>query len=283
MIDEVLMGITKAAMLTFVVAGMLSMGLRLTVASIIQPLRNVRLVVALLVANFAVVPAAVIMFARLLPMEQSTSSALILLGCCAGAPFLPTLAKLAKGDQALAVGCMVLLMVLTIAYAPLVVPHVIIGATVSAGDIASSLLILMVAPLAVGLIARARYPQLADTCAGPVEKASTFGLLLGLVAAMLVTWREVLGSLGSWIFIGTVMLLVIGLIAGYGTAFGTSTATRRVLALGTAQRNISAALVIAVSLDSEVLIRTLVAALVVPLLLILLSGELGRRKSQSVT
>lgn len=64
------------------------------------------------------VPLLVVLAARVLPMTDSTGSALILLGCCAGAPFLPTLARLAKGDQGLALGSMVLHMVLTIGYAP---------------------------------------------------------------------------------------------------------------------------------------------------------------------
>jgi hypothetical protein len=41
-------------------------------------------------------------------------------GTCTGAPFLPTLAGLARGDRATAAGVMVLLMVLTVGVAPVV-------------------------------------------------------------------------------------------------------------------------------------------------------------------
>ena len=47
---------------------------------------------------------------------------LLLLGCAAGAPFLPKLAELAKGNLAFSVGAMVLLMVVTVGYLPLVCP-----------------------------------------------------------------------------------------------------------------------------------------------------------------
>jgi BASS family bile acid:Na+ symporter len=106
---------------------------------------------------------------------------------------------------------MVLLMVLTVLYAPLVVPLVVEGATVSAGDIASSLVLYMLVPLALALVVRARYPQLADSWVGPAGQVSSVGLVLGIVAAVLVTWQDIPGSLGSWLFVGTAVALVVGL------------------------------------------------------------------------
>ena len=164
--DEALLAVTKVGVLTFVVAGMAATGLQLTLASILRQLRDVRLVIGLLLANFVVVPAIAVAFVRVFPVEEAAGTAVTLLACCAGAPFLPTLARLAKGDAALAVGGMVLLMVLTVAYAPLVVPAVVQGATVSAWDIAGSLIVLMLIPLAVGLLVRARYADPGRLVAG---------------------------------------------------------------------------------------------------------------------
>lgn len=185
--EQVLTAITQVGVLTFVVAGMLGLGLALTPTQIITPLRDTRLVVTALLANFVVVPAVAILAARLLPMDDASGAAVVLLGCCAGAPFLPTLAKLAHGDAALAVGVMVLLMVLTVVYAPVVVPIAVEGSTVSAGDIAGSLIVYMLLPLAAGLVARARYPDLATSLVGGVQRASTAGLVIGMVAGLLVT------------------------------------------------------------------------------------------------
>lgn len=277
--QDALTAITQVGMLTFVVAGMAGLGLSLTVAQILAPLRDAKLVVTVLLTNFVAVPAVAILAARLLPMDDATSTALILLGCCAGAPFLPTLARLANGDQALAVGVMVLLMVVTIGYAPLVVPVAVQGASVSPGDIASSLVLYMLLPLALGLLVKWRYAELADHVVGGFNRASTAGLVLGIVSGLLLTWRDVIASIGSWIFIGTLLLIATGLGAGWLAATGRGASERTVLALATAQRNISAGLVIAVSLGSDVLVRTLVAALVLPILLIVLAGELGKRRA----
>ena len=275
---EVLTVVTQVGILVFVVAGMGAMGLALTVEAIVGPLRDARLVVGVLAANFVVVPLVAVLAAQLLPMDDASAAAVILVGCSAGAPFLPTLAGLAKADQATAVGVMVLLMVLTVGFAPVVVPLVVEGATVAAGDIASSLVLYMLVPLALGLLVRARYPALAESLGGALKRASSAGLVVGIVAGLLVTWREVLGSVGSWIFAGTALVLVAGFAVGWLVGAGRP-ADRTLLGLATAQRNISAALVIAASLGTDTTVRTLVAALVIPIVLIVAAGEIGRRSA----
>jgi BASS family bile acid:Na+ symporter len=275
---EVLTVVTQVGILVFVVAGMGAMGLALTVEAIVGPLRDARLVVGVLAANFVVVPLVAVLAAQLLPMDDASAAAVILVGCSAGAPFLPTLAGLAKADQATAVGVMVLLMVLTVGFAPVVVPLVLEGATVAAGDIASSLVLYMLVPLALGLLVRARYPALAESLGGALKRASSAGLVVGIVAGLLVTWREVLGSVGSWIFAGTALVLVAGFAVGWLVGAGRP-ADRTLLGLATAQRNISAALVIAASLGTDTTVRTLVAALVIPIVLIVAAGEIGRRSA----
>ncbi len=275
--QDVLAVLTQVGILVFVVAGMAAMGLALTLAAITGPLRDGRLVAGVVLANFVVVPLVAVGAARLLPMDDASAAAVVLVGCCAGAPFLPTLAGLAGADAATAVGVMVLLMVLTVVFAPLVVPVVLEGASVAAGDIASSLVLYMLVPLAVGLGVRARYPDLAERVVGGLRRASTAGLVIGIVSGLLVTWRDVLASVGTLVFVGTALVLVAGLAAGWLAGTGRPGPDRSLLGLATAQRNISAALVIAASLDPEAMVRTLVAALVIPVVLILLASEVGRR------
>lgn len=275
--QDVLTVITQVGILTFVVAGMGALGLSLTLAQVVTPLRDLKLLLGLLLANFVVVPGLAIIAAWALPMDDATSTAIILIGCCAGAPFLPTLAKLSHGDQSLAVGAMVVLMVVTVFFAPIVVPLAVSGAQISAWDIAQSLLLFMLLPLAVGLVVRARYAQVADLVADKFSAASTVGLAIGIVSALLVTWREVIESIGTWVFVGTAIVIVIGLASGWVGGLSRPSSDRIVLGLAAAQRNISAALVIAASLEGAVVISTLVAALALPIVLIVLAGEIGKR------
>lgn len=278
--QETLTVIAQVGILTFVVAGMAALGLSLKSSDIVAPLRNIKLVVLVIVANFVLVPAIAILAAKTLPMEPAASAAVILIGCCAGAPFLPTLAKLAKGDAALSVGVMVLLMVLTVVFAPIVVPLAIDGAQVSTWGIAQSLVFTMLLPLALGLIVNARYPDVATAFGGGLSRASSTGLAIGIVAGLFVTWREVLGAVGSWIFVGAAVVIIAGILAGWLAGLGRTSSDRDVLGLGTAQRNIAAALVIAPSLGHDVVVSTLVAALVLPIVLISLAAEIGRRRAR---
>ena len=277
MIEDGLLLVTQVGMLAFVVAGMAAMGLGLTLSRIIEPLRDVRMVVLLLAANFVVVPIVAIAAGRLLPMEESAATAVILIGCCAGAPFLPKLAQLAKGDVALSVGSMVLLMVATVIYAPIVVPLAVEGAEIDPWDIASSLIVMMLIPLGIGLFVKARYEELADSIVGNIGQLANMGLLIGMSAALLVSWQDVLGAVGTWLFIGVAMVLVAGLAAGYLAGHGRSQGDMVVTGLATAQRNIAAALVVAASIGGDVIVLTMVGALVIPIVLIVLAGELGKR------
>lgn len=277
MIENALLLVTQVGMFAFVVAGMAAMGLGLTLSRIVEPLRDARLVVLLLLANFVIVPIVAIAAGRILPMDESAATAVILIGCCAGAPFLPKLAQLAKGDVALSVGAMVLLMVVTVIYAPIVVPLAVEGAEVDPWDIASSLIVLMLIPLGIGLFIKARYEEFADGIVANVGQIANVGLLIGMSAALLVSWRDVLGAIGSWIFIGTALVLVAGLVAGYLAGYGRSSGDMTVTGLATAQRNIAAALVVAASLGGDTIVLTMVGALVIPIALIVIAGELGKR------
>jgi len=130
MLMDLLNKAATIAMLSFVVSSMLAMGAGLTATQIIQPLRNVRLVVLALLANFVLMPAGAVVLAKALRLDEPFGVGLLLLGCAAGAPFLPKLAELAKGNLAFAVGLMVLLMVVTVGYLPIVLPLLLPGVTV---------------------------------------------------------------------------------------------------------------------------------------------------------
>ena len=61
--------IANIGILTFVVASMAALGLSLTVGQIVQPLRNGRLVVMALLANFVLTPALAFAIKAVVPMD----------------------------------------------------------------------------------------------------------------------------------------------------------------------------------------------------------------------
>jgi predicted Na+-dependent transporter len=280
MLNEILITIASLALNLFVITSMLAMGMSLTVKQILDPLRNARLVVLVLVGNFILVPALAFLLTVVLPMGQAQATALILVGACAGAPFLPKLAQMSKGNLALSVGLMVMLMVVTIIYAPLVLPLLLPGAQVKVAAIAQSLILLMLLPLAIGLLVKWRYADTATGWQPHLSQASTYSLLVLIVDALLLQFRNIIGAIGSWLILGTLLLVVGALVIGYFSSSGSEAADRKVAALGTGQRNLSAALLVGASFgDAETLVMTLVACLVLMVLLIVVGGEIGKRET----
>ena len=275
--SEILETLAMLSVLVFVISSMLSMGLSLTMEQVIKPLRDTRLVILALVANFVLVPALGYVITLVFPLEESLSTGLILLSTAAGAPFLPKLVQMAKGDTAFSVGLMVLLMVVTIIYLPLVLPLLLGDVQVNPWDIAQSLIFMMLIPLAVGLVIRARYAETADRLQPTFGQASNIAILVLLVLGVVLNFQDMIALVGSWGILAGVVFLVIALAAGYLMG-GAEPASRSVLGLGTAQRNISAALVVAAqNFSSDVITYLMVFSVIGFILLFPVAGELGKR------
>jgi BASS family bile acid:Na+ symporter len=277
--SEIIEVIMQLSVLVFVITSMLAMGLSLTVKQIIEPLRNARLVILALVANFILVPILAYLILLVIPLEQGLATGLIIMATAAGAPFLPKLAQVAKGNMAFSVGLMTLLMVVTIIYMPIVLPLLLSGVEVNPWDIAQSLIFMMLIPLAIGLLIKTRYESIAESLQPHMSQASTVAIVLLLVSALVLNFSAIVGLIGTGAILAILIFLIVALVLGYVLG-GPEAGTRSVLGLGTAQRNLSAALVVAgqnFADDPNVLVMVLVAGLIGLVLLMVISGELGKR------
>lgn len=276
--QEVIYLLVNLFVLAFVLASMFGTGLSLTVPQILEPLNDWKLVLLALAANFVVVPALAYVIATLLNLSEGLRAGLIILAACAGAPFLPKLANVAKGNLAFSVGLMVLLMVVTVGFAPIVLPMLIPGVAVNPWDIAQPLITLMLIPLGIGLFAKAWTPSLADSLAPLMNQASSISLILAAVLGLLIGFRDLLGVVGTGAFLAAALLIGGALLTGFLLSTG-GAGNRSVMALGTGQRNISAALLVATTnfTDPEVILVVLVGSVVGLAILFLAAGFFGKR------
>ena len=265
---EILREAIPITMLTFVVSSMLSMGLSLTVRQILAPLRNYKVLGFALLGNFVLMPFAALAIARVLRLDEPLGIALILLGTASGAPFLPLLARISKGNLAFSVGLMVLLMVVTVGYMPVALPLILKGISVDPMKIGRSLVFLMMLPLTIGLLVKARLSGLAAKTQSSLGRLSLLSLAL-LIALLLITnMRNVLSLYGSRGVLASILFIAAG--SGIGWLLGGPQSDNRgVMSLGTAQRNIAAALVVAGQnfKDAQVIVMVVVVAIVGLLLL----------------
>jgi len=262
----------------FVITSMLAMGLSLTIAQILQPLKNARLVILALLANFVLVPLLAYGIILLIPLEQSLQIGLVVLATAAGAPFLPKLVQGAKGNIAFGVGLMVLLMVVSIVYIPIVLPLLLAGVEVNPWDIAQSLIMLMLIPLAIGLLMKSHSPESAAHWQGVMNKVSSLAILILLVVGLGLNASNILSLIGTGGLLALLLFIIgslaIGLLLGGGDP-----AVRSVMGLGTAQRNISAAIVVAAQnfTEGSTLTFILVASILLLLVLLPTAKRLGAR------
>jgi predicted Na+-dependent transporter len=257
------------------------MGLGLTLAQITQPLKNARLVVLVLLANFVLVPLLAFGISLVLPLSEALKIGLIIIACSAGAPFLVLEARGAKANLALAVGVMSLLMVITVFFLPIVLPLLLTGVEVNPWDIAKSLIVLMLIPLILGLVVRSNSPDTAAHWAPFMNKAGSVGIMILLVVGLGLNATNVISLIGTSGFVAILLFIAGSLLIGFLIG-GRDLAIRNVTGLGTAQRNVTAALVVALQNfgGTDTVTFTLVAAILIPLILLPLSKRLGSR-SQS--
>ena len=164
MLMDLLNKAVTVAMLGFVVSSMLAMGSGLTIRQIIEPLRNARLVLLALLANFVLMPLGALRrgegaLARRIRLELDC--------CCSGAPparrFCRSSLSLPRATSRFPLARWCCLMVVTVGYLPVVLPLLLPGVTVDPWKIARSLVLLMLLPLAAGLALKARYEELGQS------------------------------------------------------------------------------------------------------------------------
>ena len=263
MLMDLLNKVATAALLGFVVSSIMAMGMGFTVRQIIDALQDVRLVLLALLANFVVMPLGALALDKMLQLDEPLGVGLLLLGAAAGPPFLPTLTELAKGNLPFAVGIMVLLTVGTVGYLPLVLPLLLPGITVNSEKIAGWLFLLTLLPLAAGFALRAWYGEIAAWMKPVLDWVTNVSLVPMVLLLAVANVDKILHIFGTRGILAGFLLIALGFGVGWMLG-GPAIDTRRALALGTGQRNIAAALVVAGESfsDPSVLIMLIVVTIV---------------------
>lgn len=262
----------------FVISTMLNVGLTQKFSDIIEHLRNYRFVLKMLIANFVAVPLVMLLMLYVAPFEPTLKAGLLIFSLCAGAPFLIKLTQTAEQNMALAAAVMILLMVATVIYVPVVLPLILSGLAVDAWAIAQTLALQMLLPIVVGMVA----VQLLPVVAGKIQPwVGWIGniALYALIGATLIGYAaNMLGIVGTGAILLGLAFVLIAFGIGYLTGAGKDH-LEDVGGLGTAQRNTAAAMIIAVQNFSEypdVLVMITLANTLGILMLMFIAKRLSR-------
>lgn len=265
----------KIAFLAFVIATMFGTGLKLTLQEIWQPLKNIRLVIFSLIANFLLVPIFMYLILLIVPVTEPVKDGFIIMALASGPPALPKLAEIVKGNLAFATGLMMLLMLGTVFYLPITLPFLIEGIQVNSWDIGKPLIFMMIVPLVMGLLIKFKSQDIAGKLQTIIFQISNLGLFLGLAVRLILHLPEILLLFQT----GTIFICAVFIIFSFSVGYllgGPGVDTQRVLGIGTAQRNFAAALLIGTSNfdDPNVISIIMVTSLLMMLAVIVLGRNL---------
>ena len=260
MLNDILVIIANLALDLFTLTSMLAVGMSLTVKEIIRPLRNLRQMLLILVASFGFLPLWALLLTWVLPLGDEQKTALILLGACAGGPFIPLLVQMVRGYLPLAAGAMVLLLVITIIFVPLTLPLLLPYVQVDAPTIALDLVLFMLIPLMIGLLVRWQLTNQAGKWQPNFSRFSMLSLLVMLITGAIPALPKIFNTLGTLLIPSAILLALGGWGIGYLLAYKREARLRKVISLGTGQRNLAAALLVAAhSFSGDTFVMTLVA------------------------
>lgn len=274
---------SQVLVLIFVLSTLFSVGLLVSMRQVIAGLQQRRSLALALCANFVVLPGAALVLCWALQLAPPIQAALLLVATAPGSPTLLRLNEFARGDQARAVGLLVVLTSLTVVYQPLVLPMLLPGLDVSPMPVARALVLTVLLPLVLGLLLKARWPELAARLRPALARLGNISAVVSCFILLPLVYRDALMDVA---FNGgglLVLLLYLPLAVGAGWCLGGPDADqRRLLALCCGQGSMGAAFVIAAQNFSNphviamlLLILWASLALLIPLALVFRRQSLG--------
>ena len=230
-------------------AGLLAaVGLRLTWGEVKASLYACRFTLILLV-NFLVVPALAVAAAELLGLKREVAVAMILLGAAPFAPVVPVFARLARADLALAAGLTAIIPLISALLTPAAAELALkwlAGTEQLQFHMFRSLVVLTATislPLAAGVAIRQQWPSLAGRLLRPMEVVSEAAGATSLAFVTLTEFQSI-KNLGWQAWLAMAVVCELSLLMGWLLG-GPSRGARQVIGLGTSNRNIALALLVA--------------------------------------
>ncbi len=230
-------------------AGLLmAVGMRLTIRQVVHALREHRLALIVIV-NFAIVPALVLAATQLFGLGTELSIGMILLSAAPFAPVVPVFARMARANLALAAGLTALFPLLSVFVTPFVcqitLKHLAHAGPVqfNASEALLVLLATIVLPLGLGMLVHQLALPFARRVLRPMEIFSEVTGATSLAFVTATEWPAIM-AVGWRPLLVMAVTSEISLLLGYSLG-GSNRGSRQVIALGTSNRNIALALLVA--------------------------------------
>jgi bile acid:Na+ symporter, BASS family len=265
---DILMPLFKISLAIFMAGSLLEMGLKLDLRDALQGLRNFRFAANLFVWSFVLCPALAWGITRVIPLDPAYAIGLVLLGMAPCAPFVPMLVEKAKGDLGYTAAFMLLASVGTVVFMPFTVPLLAKGLTANPWAIAKPLLLVVLLPMAVGVIVRRQADPLASRMLPFVKKGAGIAGLVWCVLCLAIYGKSLLGVAGSFAIAAELVFFAIVFFGIYWLGLGLPYEQKIVLCIGITTRNLGACLTPLLAMPEMDQRATLMIVLALPIMVI---------------
>lgn len=246
--DEFIAVTRSLALIGYITATMLAMGMRLSPDDLRNTFDRKRLIALSLLVNLVVVPAAAALGLVVFDLPTSAVIAIVLLASAPG--YAPIMSARAGGDLPFSTTLILLLSMVSVVTVPTTATILFAGQaviTVNLWDIIRPLLFFQLIPLSFGMFYRSRNVGSAGRFARPLVKLATTLITIAGISYVVMLIRlegNPLADLGWETFLVWALVTAVALGAGY-LAGSPSASARRTLSLHTAVRNVGLGLLIA--------------------------------------
>lgn len=213
--NEFLSHALTPVILIYVVSGMLALGLSQTVRQILQPLRNMRITIAAVVASYIILPLIATSISRLFGLDPSLRYGLVLLAMAAGAEVGPIFTAKSNANVGLSGGILVLSIGITIIYLPLMLGVLLPDVHFDVGKLLLKLILTIVAPLLLGLFIRSRFEKMAHTAEKYLHMISRFFVILLLLTLIGLYYKHIINLFGTYAILAGVIYVIASFGIGY--------------------------------------------------------------------
>ena len=213
--NEFLTSALNPVILIYVVSAMLALGLGQTVSLIIASLRNVRLTLSAVMASYIILPLLAAFTARLFELEPGLRYGLVLIAMSSGAEVGPLLTTTSNANVRLSAGILVLSLVITILYLPLMLGVFLPDVLFDVKHLLLKLFLTIVAPLLLGLVIRSRFEKIAHAAEKPLHLISRVFVIAVTLIIILLYYRPIIGLFGTY----AILAAFISVVVGFGIGF----------------------------------------------------------------
>ena len=261
----------------FVICTMLNVGLTQKPSAIAAHLKNWSFALKMLLVNFILAPLLMVIALYFSPFDPALKAGLLIFCLGAGAPFLIKLTQTAEHDLSLGAAVMMILMVVTVGYMPLVLPRLLSGISVDAAAIAKALLLQMLLPIGVGMLLAQFLPGLSKKVQPLVGTVGNLAMYAMVVATLIGYFPNLLKIIGTGAFLVGLLFVLAAFGLGYLAGWGKDH-LEDVGGLGTAQRNTAAGVIVAIQnfKDPNVFVMLTLANILGIVMLLVIAKRLSR-------